>query len=155
MKLLRSLPVVFLTALCLAQTATEYDSPTVLRVAGKLNCSCGCKLRMDCQMQPGCGVCKAARLKILDLQKQGKSERQIIDVFIAEEGPDVLAVPPGTLGTMAPYGALALGLGVVIFALRRYLGPKVAVAGAATPAENDELLNKYQDQIDKDLEKLD
>src|SRR3954467_3420158 len=96
------------TVLCLAQTATEYDSPSINHIAGRLNCSCGCKLHMDCQMQPGCGVCKAAKLKILDLQKQGRSDDQIINQFVAENGADVLAVPPGTFGTVGSYGALAI-----------------------------------------------
>lgn len=155
MKKLRASVLVGVTAaLCLAQTATEYDAPPVMRIAGRLNCSCGCKLRMDCQMQPGCGVCKAARLKILDLQKQGKSDQQIIDQFVAENGPDVLAVPPGTFGVVGAYTALGIGLAIVLFAIRRYLRPRPAVAPAG-PATDDPLLNKYQAQIEKDLEKLD
>jgi cytochrome c-type biogenesis protein CcmH/NrfF len=135
-----------------AQTATEYDSPAVNRVAAKFNCNCGCKLRMDCLMQPGCGVCKAAKLKILELQKQGRSDAQIVAAFVAENGPDILAVPPGAFGVVGAYTALALGLGVVVLTIRRYLRPRPAASGAAG---EDALLGKYQEQIEKDLAKLD
>ena len=62
-KLKASILVATATAFCLAQTATEYESPSVMHVAGMLNCNCSCKLRMDCVMPPSglCGVCKAAR----------------------------------------------------------------------------------------------
>ena len=152
-KLKASFLVAVATVLCLAQTATEYDSPSVNHVAAMLNCSCGCKLHMNCQMQPGCGTCKAAKLKILELQQQGRSQQQIVDQFIGENGPDILAVPPGLVGSAGSYGALAVGLGIVILAIRSYLKPKPATANQA-PVE-DALLNKYQAQIDKDLEKLD
>lgn len=143
-------------ALCMAQTATDYDSADVNRVAAKMHCNCGCQQTMACQMQPKCGVCQAAKKRILSMQKSGMSEGQILDAFVAEQGRDVLVVPPGIMGVVGPYAALALGLGFVLLAIRYYLRPrpKTAVAGAA-PAADDALLNKYQDQIEKDLEKLD
>jgi cytochrome c-type biogenesis protein CcmH/NrfF len=143
------------TLICLGQTATEYDSPSVNNIAAKLNCSCGCKLRMDCQMQPGCGTCKAAKLKILELQKQGRSEGQILDQFVGENGADIIATPPGNFGAAASYSALAVGLGVVLFAIRRYLKPATAATDGPAAPVDDRLLSKYQAEIDKDLEKLD
>ena len=121
LRVFRYLPVVAVTALCLAQTATEYDSAAVNRVAGKLNCGCGCKLRMDCQMQPGCGVCKAAKLKILALQSQGRPDNDILSQFVTENGKDIVVVGPGFMGAATPYAALAVGLGVVLLVIRRYV----------------------------------
>lgn len=146
--------VAIATALCLAQTATEYESPAVNHIAGKLNCSCGCKLRMDCVMPPTgiCPVCKAGKIRIANLMKEGKSESQILDVFVAENGAGVLAVSPGLFGNVAPYIALALGLGLVFFAIRRYLHLRPA---PAVPAGDDAALARYHDQIEKDLSKLD
>ena len=154
-KLKASILVAVATVLCLAQSATEYDSPSINHIAAKLNCSCGCKLRMDCQMQPGCGVCKAAKLKILDLQRQGKGEDQILSQFVAENGPDVIAIPPGVFGTTFSYGALAVGLGIVLLSMRHYLNKRPATVTANGAPIEDALLSKYQSQIDKDLEKFD
>jgi cytochrome c-type biogenesis protein CcmH/NrfF len=156
MKRLKASFLVALAAtLCLAQTATEYEGPEVMKVAGKLSCNCSCKQNMACQMQPACGVCKTARLKILAMQQAGKSEPEILNSFVAEMGSDVLVKPPGAMGVIGPYVALALGLGLVILVIRRYMRPKPAVAGAPAADPADALLDRYHDQIEKDLEKLD
>jgi len=141
------------TALCLAQTATEYESPDVKHVAGMLNCNCSCHLRMDCVMPPSglCPVCKAARIRIANLKKEGKSDSQILDVFVAENGADVLAVSPGTWGNATPYIALLMGLGVVFLSIRYYRRLRPA---PAVPSGDDAALSRYHDQIEKDLSKL-
>ena len=154
MKTKASLLVILATALCLAQTATEYESPDVIHVAGMLNCNCGCHLRMDCVMPPTgiCPVCKAAKIHIANLQKEGKTDRQVLDQFVAENDASILAVSPGPWGNATPYLALALGLGVVFLAIRRYrsLRPAPKVAHG-----DDAMLSRYHDQIEKDLSKLD
>ncbi|MBZ5634452.1 MAG: hypothetical protein LAO55_15120 [Acidobacteriia bacterium] len=154
MKTKASLLVILATALCLAQTATEYESPEVNHIAGMLNCNCGCHLRMDCVMPPTgiCPVCKAAKIRIANMKKEGKSEGQILDQFVADMGPGVLAVSPGPFGNAAPYIALTLGLGLVLLAIRyyRHVRPAPAVA-----AGDDAALSRYHDQIEKDLSKLD
>jgi hypothetical protein len=148
-----SLLVIMVTALCLAQTATEYESPGVNHIAGMLNCTCGCHLRMDCVMPPTgiCPVCKAAKIRIANMQQQGKSQGQILDQFVAENGASILAVSPGPFGNTAPYIALALGLGVVFWAIRRYrhLRPAPVVAPG-----DDAALSRYHDQIENNLSKL-
>jgi hypothetical protein len=149
-----SLLVVVATALCLAQTANEYESPEVNHIAGMLNCTCGCHLRMDCVMPPTgiCPVCKAAKIRIANMRKEGKSQSQVLDQFVAENGASILAVSPGPWGNTTPYIALALGLGVVFLAIRRYRHLRPA---PAVPAGDDAMLSRYHDQIEKDLSKLD
>jgi hypothetical protein len=149
-----SLLVALATALCLAQTATEYESAPVNHVAGMLNCSCGCHLRMDCVMPPTgiCPVCKAAKIHIANLKAEGKSDGQILDQFVAENGAGVLAISPGPFGNAAPYLALLLGLGAVLLAIRYYRRLRPA---PAVPAGDDAALSRYHDQIEKDLSKLD
>jgi hypothetical protein len=146
--------VALATALCLAQTATEYESAPVNHVAGMLNCSCGCHLRMDCVMPPTgiCPVCKAAKIHIANLKAEGKSEGQILDQFVAENGAGVLAVSPGPFGNAAPYLALLLGLGAVLLAIRYYRRLRPA---PEVPAGDDAALSRYHDQIETDLSKLD
>ena len=153
-KLKASILVVAATAFCLAQTATEYESPGVLHVAGMLNCNCSCKLRMDCVMPPSgiCGVCKAARMRIANMQKEGKSEQQILDQFVAENGANILAVSPGPWGNATPYIALSLGLGIVLLSIRYYRRLRPA---PSVPSGDDAALTRYHDQIEKDLAKLD
>ncbi len=143
-----SLLLAVLAAAGLAQTASEFESPNVNRVAGKLNCSCGCNMNMNCLMPPyPCQVCRRAKAKIIAMQAEGKSDSQILDQFVQENGKDVLVVEPGRLGMIGPYAALALGLGLVLWAIRRYRRP-VATAAPQVDAATME-------RIEKDLAKLD
>lgn len=134
--------------LCAAQTAVDLDSEPVNRVARKMLCDCGCKQDMSCKMEPGCGICKRAKIKIFQLQQSGKSDPQILDEFVAENGKQILAIAPGPFGTMGPFIALTLGAIVVLFAIRRYRKPH---AVAAAP----EIDPKVLEQINKDMAKLD
>jgi cytochrome c-type biogenesis protein CcmH/NrfF len=140
-----SLLVVLMTIAALAQTATELESPAVNRVAAKLNCSCGCKLNMACRMPPDgrCPVCQMNKTKILAMQQSGSSDRQILDQYAAENGKDILVIPPGSAGVLGPYVALGLGLIAVFFTIRRYMRLKPSVASTQI------------EQIEKDMAKLD
>jgi len=134
----------------LAQTATDLETPAVNRVAEKMHCNCGCNLNMACQMPPyPCPVCRAAKIKILDMQKAGMNDDQILSRFVAEQGKDVLVIPPGTAGVVGPYIALAIGLGLVIWTIRRYMGRKPAAAGGP------EIDNSTLAEIENELARLD
>jgi len=135
-------------AVSLAQTASELESPRVNRVAERLSCTCGCNLNMACKMEPWpCHVCRGAKLKIFAMQAEGKSDSQILDQFVSENGRQILAVGPGLFGVIGPYAALALGLAVVAFVIRRYLRARHAPAPQIDPA--------VLERIEKDMAKLD
>ena len=110
----------------IGQTATEMDSPQINRIAAKLKCSCGCGQNMACVMPPGCPVCKTNKAKMVNMQKSGMSDQQILDQYVAENGKDILVVPPGIAGVLGPYVALTLGLGLVILTIRRLMRPRTA-----------------------------
>jgi cytochrome c-type biogenesis protein CcmH/NrfF len=138
-----------LASFCLAQTAVDLVSEPVNRVARKLACNCGCAQDMTCQMEPGCGTCKRAKMKIFAEQQAGKSDQQILDEFVAENGKTILNVTPGMFGTAGPFVALSLGGIVVLFVIRRYM--KKPHPTAAGPEIDPEVLDK----INKDMAKLD
>lgn len=142
-----SLLIAAMSALCVAQSASDWDSHEINEIARKLHCNCGCKLDMSCQMPPQpCPVCKMNKIKMFDMKQQGMSEQQILDRFVQENGKDVLVVPPGTAGVVGPYVALAAGLGLVLLVIR-HMRKKPAVVTEVDPATLA--------QIEKDLEKLD
>ena len=118
-----SLLLAVMIAAALGQTATEMDSPQINRIAAKLKCSCGCNQTMACVMPPGCPVCKTNKAKMVNMQKSGMSDQQILDQYVAENGKDILVVPPGIAGVLGPYVALTLGLGLVIWTIRRLMRP--------------------------------
>ena len=143
-----SLLMALAAGLAAAQSAVDLDSEPVNRVAKKMLCSCGCKQDMSCKMEPGCGLCKRAKIKIFQLQQSGKNDSQILDEFVAENGKDVLAVAPGLFGTAGPFIALSLGAIVVFMVIRRLRKP---VAAAPAPDIDPAVLER----INKDMAKLD
>lgn len=155
-----SLPVfgLLVFALCaggaFAQSAEELESPAVNRIANRLNCPCGCKMNMACRMDPyPCRTCWDNKKKILKMEQAGMSDDQILASFAKEMGPQVVAVPPGIIGSLLSYTAAALGLLLVVFVIRKYRHKEAVVASTA-PA-SDPLLDRYHDQIEKETEKLD
>lgn len=152
---LKGFALVFVAAaLCVAQSASEYESPAVNHIAGKLNCNCGCKLNMACIMPPTgvCPVCRENKIRISNMLKQGMSEQQVLDQYVKEQGQQVLVVPPGVFGFIGPYIALGAGLLAVLFVIRKLKQSKpVPVVAPANDAE----FARYQDQIEKDLQKID
>jgi cytochrome c-type biogenesis protein CcmH/NrfF len=140
-------------ATAFGQTATELDSPAVLRVADQFRCTCGCNLTMSCKMEGGCHICKGAKAQIFAMQSAGKSDSQIVDAFVQENGKDVLAIRPGPMGVIGPWAMLGLGAILVIFLIRRFAVAK-AVPATTGPAIGSAELDRYHAQIEKDLEKL-
>jgi len=135
-----------------AQSAEELESPAVNRVANKLLCACGCKQNMACRMDPyPCKTCWDNKKKILSMQAAGMSDQAIMSQFQQDLGKDVVAVQPGVLGSISFYTAAAVGLILVVFVIRRYRRKGVG-AGAAL---DEAMLDRYHEQIEKEVEKLD
>ena len=145
--------LVFAVAATFAQSAEEMESPACNRVAEKLLCPCGCKTNMACRMDPyPCRTCWDNKKKILKMQAAGMSDQAILDQFAKEMGKDVVAVQPGVIGSLSFYTVAALGLILVVFVIRKYSRKDAVVA--AGPSDDPEL-NRYHDQIEKEVEKLD
>ena len=143
-----SILVALAGGLSMAQTAVDLDSEPVNRVAKKLSCNCGCAQDMTCKMEPGCGICKRAKTKIFAMQTAGKSDPEILDAFVSENGRQILAITPGLFGTAGPFVALSLGAILVLFVIRKYRKPQAA---ANAPEIDPEVLER----INKDMAKLD
>ncbi|MBV8847590.1 MAG: cytochrome c-type biogenesis protein CcmH [Bryobacterales bacterium] len=139
--------IAVLTVIAFAQTTPPWDTREINAIAAKLNCNCGCKQHMDCQMQPGCPECKRNKQKMMTMLQSDMNESQILDQFVKEQGKDVLVVPPGSMGVVGPYVALTIGLGLVILVMRRYLRQK--------PAPVPEVDQATLDKIEKETANLD
>jgi cytochrome c-type biogenesis protein CcmH len=136
-----------------AQTASEKPSPDVRRVGMRLACKCGCKDSVATCAMLECGFSKPAKERIARMQAAGFSDRQIIDAFIRDYGPGIYLAPPSAVGWAVPYLAAALGLLTIWFFIRKYRKPKPSV-DAGPMAIDDPALEKYKDQIEKDLADL-
>src|SRR5579863_4761840 len=143
---------VIFAAVALAQTSSGIMTQECRRVAGRLACLCGCKQTVaECQMLE-CGYSSPLRQKIMASQRQGKDDDSIVNAIVADRGKEALAAPPtegfSLLAWWMPFVALVFGLGAVWMVLRRFLRPAPVTT---TPVADAKLLERYQDQIDKDL----
>ena len=149
-----SFALLALGAAAFAQTAAEKPSVDVRRVGAHLQCQCGgCPDSVATCNMLECGFSKPAKERIAKLQAAGMADQAIIATFVQENGQGIYLAEPNAFGWLVPYTAAGLGLGVILLILRKYR--KVQATAPAEPTEIDDLaLEKYKDQIEKDLSKL-
>ena len=157
-RLKNSLLATLLAVATLAQSSSVLLTPEIRRVGGRLACLCGsCNNTVgDCPMLE-CHYTKPAREKIASMQKLGMNDDQIVDAMVKERGLQALAAPPEEgfhlLAWVMPWIAVSLGLVAIWLFIRRLNRKKLAAESA--PELDPEVLNRYRDNIEKDLAKLD
>ena len=110
-------------------------------------------MTMTCRMDPyPCQTCWSNKKKIFSMQKAGLSDQAILDQFKKDMGEDVVSVHPGVLGSISFYAAAVVGLILVLWVIRRYTRPAPV---AATGLADEAVLDRYHEQIEKEVEKLD
>jgi cytochrome c-type biogenesis protein CcmH len=145
--------ILLVAVAALAQTASEKPSVDVRRVGARLKCQCGCPDSVATCSMLECHFSKPAKEKIAQMQAAGVADPEIVKSFVKEVGPDVYLAPPNAFGWIVPYAAVGLGiLGIWQF-IRRYRKPAVLTHTAAVEID-DPALDKYKDQIEKDLANL-
>jgi len=140
-------------AAALAQTASEKPSVDVRRVGSRLACQCGCKDSVATCSMLECSFSKPAKERIAQMQAVGMSDEQIIQAFVRDYGPGIYLATPNAWGWIVPYASVVLGLAMIWLFVKRYRKPK-ALAEVSTLEIDDPALEKYKDQIEKDLAKL-
>jgi len=142
-----------IAAAAFAQTASEKPSTDVRRVGMRLKCKCGCGDSVASCSMLECGFSKPAKERIARMQAVGMSDKQIIDAFVRDYGPDIYLSPPSAFGWMVPYAAVGFGLLVIWLFIKKYRRPK-PLTDLGTMEIDDPELAKYKDQIEKDLANL-
>jgi cytochrome c-type biogenesis protein CcmH len=141
-------------AAALAQTASEKPSADVRRVGARLQCQCGCKDSVATCSMLECSFSKPAKERIARMQATGYSDSQIVDAFIRDYGQVIFLALPSIVGWIVPYVSIGLGLLVIWAFVRKYRRPK-AVSELGPMEIDDPALEKYIEQIEEDLKKLD
>jgi len=143
-----------IVAAALAQTASEKPSSDVRRVGARLQCQCGCKDSVATCSMLECSFSKPAKERIARMQATGYSDSQIVDAFIRDYGQVIFLALPSIVGWIVPYVSIGLGLLVIWAFVRKYRKPKPL--SELGPVEiDDPALDKYKEQIEEDLKKLD
>ena len=136
-----------------AQTASEKPSTDVRRVGARLQCQCGCKDSVATCSMLECSFSKPAKEKIAKMQAVSMTDDQIIQSFVRENGAGIYLAPPSAFGWIIPYAAIGFGLLVIWAFVKKYRKPRPLTE--VGPMElDDPALEKYKDQIEKDLAKL-
>jgi len=137
----------------LAQTASEKPSLDVRRVGARLACQCGCKDSVATCSMLECHFSKPAKERIAQLQGLGMSDTQIVDKFVQEYGAMVYLAPPSAFGWIIPYASVGLGLVAIWQFIKKYKKPR-PIAEIGPMEIDDPAVQKYKDQIEKELADL-
>ena len=147
--------VLLVTAVSLAQTSDLLD-PSVRRVGEKLACLCGgCKNSVGSCPMLGCHYATPKREQIAKMLAEGRSDQQIVDAQMRQEGLQALVTPPiegfNSLMWVMPFVMIGIGLLAIWFFIKHMQAKRVA---AGVPELHDAVLERYHDQIEKETSKL-
>ena len=149
--------VLALAAVGLAEVKTTDPVTLKVREIGKdLRCQCGCAYTVaDCNMLY-CHFRDPVNEDIRAGLDAGLSTPDILSKLYAKYG-NVLRTEPvgvgfGAVGWVMPFVALALGLIIAPFVVRRWRANQLAAETAGAPAKVDQsAVRRYEAQIEKDL----
>ena len=158
---LLSLFVLFVLPALQAQTVTTGDpnSKAIRAVGQELKCQCEahCSYTVSGCNMTGCSFRAAVTMEIRKYIDAGLSTGEIVERMIAKFGSELRNSPRaegfGLFGWAMPFAALAAGLVIAPFVVKRL---KARQAAVATPSPVDPaILSQYEQQIEEDLKDLD
>jgi cytochrome c-type biogenesis protein CcmH/NrfF len=126
--------------------------PTVdtRRVGMRLRCKCGCTDSIASCSMLECDHSKTGKERIAKMQALGMDDKQIISAFVQDYGADIYLSEPSAFGWIVPYASVGVGMVAIFLFVKKYRKPH-AVAEIGTIEIDDPALEKYKDQIEKDL----
>jgi cytochrome c-type biogenesis protein CcmH/NrfF len=134
------------------------------RVSNRILCQCGCGYMVLSCNHVDCSSAGFLRRSITTQLASGKSEDAIVAGFVEQYGPRILPEPPKTGFSLSawvmPFVVLVLGGALLTYFLWQWKFRKdpVVVEGVegvpVVPPASPELVAKYRDQIDEELDKF-
>jgi len=149
-----SLLIALVAVAALAQTASEKPSIDVRRVGARLKCQCGCPDSVATCSMLECHFSKPAKERIAKMQAVGMSDDQIVQAFVRDYGAGIYLAPPNAWGWIVPYAGVGLGMVVIYLFIRRYYRKPKPLAELGPMELDDPALEKYKEQIERDLANL-
>jgi len=136
------------------------DAQEAQRIAEEsLVCLCGCGSTIKTCPHTDCGFAIPARRDIESLSKQGKSAKEIIDMFVAKYGAEILVSPPKSgfnlVAYILPFVAVIIAVAAVFAIMKKWTSRGLQDEEATLSRGHDEKLSQIDDQIEKELEDLD
>ena len=135
----------FPTILAAAQEKEEIAR----RIEGELMAPCCWAEPVSQHLSP---IAEEMRREIRAMLSAGKTEQEILDIYVARYGERILTTPPARgfnlIAYIMPWVLAVTGVVAVIVVLRRWLA--LRPADSPTPAVDD----RYTDRIDRELRDL-
>lgn len=153
--------VLFAFLIFLAPMAAAQEDPQdVRRIAEEsLVCLCGCGSNIRTCPHTNCGFAIPARKEIEGLANKGVGVQEIIDIFKAKYGGDVLVAPPkegfNMIAYAGPFAVVIIALIGVVVVMKRWTSKGLQDEANTLSHMHDEKLAEIDDQIEKELEDLD
>ena len=132
------------------------DSARFKDLGHRMMCACGCsQILLECN-HVGCTYSDKMRNQLLAALDKGNNDDLILQGFVQEYGPTVIAAPTATgfnrVAWIMPFAALAFGIAFVVYVVRSWKNrPEPALAdGIVIPhgSELDEFRQKARKETD-------
>jgi len=136
---------------------TQANAATLTDLSKQFICQCGCTMVLDSCTHVECHSREEMTTLIKEELAQGKSEEQIIQLFVTRYGEQVLASPPkkgfNLVAWILPFAAILAGAGVIYVVIRRWVSRgKLAETDATVEAAEE--TDKYQRQLEEELKEF-
>jgi cytochrome c-type biogenesis protein CcmH len=117
----------------------------------RMMCSCGCgQVLLECN-HVGCPRSDGMRNELVAGIQRGDSDDLVLQGFVQKYGATILAAPTTTgfnrVAWVMPFLALAVGLSLAIFFIRRWGKMRAAASPSATPIDRS-----YREQARRETE---
>lgn len=165
MKLWRKVSVAVLSAWLLGSSGLPGEVKTMdpitaewRRLGHSLKCPCGaCAYSVtECNMM----FCHGKEPVVEDMKEllaAGLSGEEVMSKILAKYGDEIRNTPEvegfGAVGWAMPFAALAVGFIAAPFVVRRWRRKSVAAHATAPPPVDPETLERFEAEIEKDLER--
>jgi len=132
------------------------DSPRFKDLGHRLMCTCGCgQVLLECN-HVGCQASEKMRNELLAALDRGDNDDLILQGFVQEYGPTVIAAPTATgfnrVAWIMPFVALALGIAFVVYVVRSWKNrPEPALADGITISHGSEL-DEFREKARKETD---
>jgi cytochrome c-type biogenesis protein CcmH len=145
--------VLLLVAVAMLTLGADLDRARFEKVGHELVCTCGCnQVLLECN-HVGCQVSEKMRGQVAAGIQSGSSDEAILQSFVEQFGPTVLAAPTKTgfnrLAWITPWAIFALGLFAAVMFVRKWQARQRPAPAAAIPAQ---VFDQYVAQARKETE---
>ncbi|HUO35268.1 MAG TPA: cytochrome c-type biogenesis protein CcmH [Candidatus Acidoferrum sp.] len=150
------MPLLFAAFLSFSPSALAQQTARAKELGGKLLCVCGCSQILTACNHVGCPYSHAMLKELDERVARGESDSLILQSFVQEYGPTVLAEPPARgfdwIAWIMPIIAPLIALFVVWQVVRRWRARAIPAVAGGAPGVSPELLSRARNAIDKDLD---